>query len=524
MDTEKKFHVLVVEDEIAVRRSLIGKLRKEGLSLVIEEAQNAEEAYEIIRESPPEIIFLDMRMPGMGGMKFLEVLSLEFPNIKVVVVSGFSDFEYAQQALRFGAEDYLLKPILKEDLHKTLFTVLQKIQDISEKRIQEVKNKLIYNESLPLLRSSLLNKLLKGINLRTEEITKRLTHLGVFLDSRFLILVVIRVIDYKNAVHFYLRDNKLLYFSLENVINESVGSDYRFVGFNNEGKEDEYVCVFGFSTAEEIGRITERLRSIINNVMKFNKFQVEVAVSRSFSEIHQMHQAYEEVSVLWENNKITGIYRVEENNEFPEVRFQGQINPKEVNRLHSILESGEIKEIPSFVDEVFPGRFDVIAADAIYRALEEYMRWKYAEAPIFIKSSELICGNDGKNRLIKTITDAVQYVAKRGGAEPNEVIRKAKAYIDQYYYEDLTLDFISSKFFLNRTYFSELFSREAGEGFKKYVNRIRIDKAKKLLVSQDMKASAVAELVGFNDPVYFSITFKKYTGMPPGEYKNSFQN
>jgi two-component system response regulator YesN len=138
MDTEKEFRVLVVEDEIAVRRSLVGKLRKEGLSLMIEEAQNAEEAYEIIRESPPEVIFLDMRMPGMGGMKFLEVLSCEFPNIKVVIISGFSDFEYAQQALRYGAVDYLLKPILKEDLHKTLATVIQKVREHSDKRIQEV--------------------------------------------------------------------------------------------------------------------------------------------------------------------------------------------------------------------------------------------------------------------------------------------------------------------------------------------------------------------------------------------------
>lgn len=522
MDTEKQFRVLVVEDEIAVRRSLVGKLRREGLSLMIEEAQNAEEAYEIIRESPPEVIFLDMRMPGMGGMKFLEVLSFEFPNIKVVIISGFSDFEYAQQALRNGALDYLLKPILKEDLHKTLITVLQKVREFSDKRIQEVHTNLIYNESIPLLRSSLLNKLLKGINLRAEEIAKRLTHLGVVLDSPFYILAVIRVIDYKNAVFFYLKDSMLLFFALENVINESVGSEYRFVGFSNEGKADEFVCIFGFETADMIGKIAERLGAIIRNVAKFNKFNVEVAVSRSFSELHNMHQVYEEVSVLWEKNKGTGVYLVAEDMELPEVRFQGQISPIEVNWLHSILEGGEIKAILPFVNTVFPDDFDVLVADAIYRALEEYMKWKYTEAPVF-KSSDPIHGNEVKDRLIKTITDATQYVARRGEDEPNQVIRKAKEYIDQYYYEDLTLEFISSKFFLNRTYFSELFSREAGEGFKKYVNRIRIDKAKKLLVSQNMKASAVAELVGFNDPVYFSITFKKYTGMPPGEYKNSPQ-
>jgi two-component system response regulator YesN len=522
MSTEKEYRVLVVEDEIAVRRSLIGKLRKEGVSLAIQEAQNAEEAYELIQDSPPEIIFLDMRMPGMGGMKFLEVLSLEFPHIKVVVISGFSDFEYAQQAIRFGAEDYLLKPILKEDLHETLVAVVNKIQELSDKRIQEVKTNLIYNESLPLLRSSLLNKLLKGIHLRTEDISKRLTHLGVVLDSPLLILAVIRVIDYKNAVHFYLKDNKLLYFALENVISESVGDEYRFVGFNNEGKEDEFVSIFGFTSVDEISLITERLANIIRNVTRFNKFQVDVAVSRSFSELHQMHQVYEEVSILWGKNKGIGVYLVEDNKELPLVQMQRQISSTQVNRLHSILEGGEIKEILPIVDDIFPDNFDILAADAIYRILEEYMKWKYTDVPDLAKRSYLN-GYEGKDAVIKAITEVTQYVARRGESEPNDIIRKAKEYIDQYYYEDLTLEFISSKFFLNRTYFSELFSREAGEGFKKYVNRIRIDKAKKLLVSQNMKASAVAELVGFNDPVYFSIIFKKYTGMPPGEYRNTSQ-
>jgi two-component system response regulator YesN len=524
MDTEKDLRILVVEDEIAVRRSLVGKLRSEGMSLLIEEAQNAEEAYELIQVSPPEIIFLDMRMPGMGGMKFLKVLAAEFPEIKVVIISGFSDFEFAQQALRCGAVDYLLKPILKETLHNTLGAVIEQVREYSAKRTREVRTSLIYNESVPLLRSSLLNKLLKGINLRADEIVKRLTHLGVVLDSPFHILAVIRVIDYNKAVSFYMKDSSLLFFALENVINESMGVSNGFVGFTNEVKENEFVCIFGLDDLEEIGQIVERLGIVIGNVAKFNKFNVAVSVSRSFSELNHMHQVYEEASILCGESNGTGVLLVGEHTTLFEVGFQGQLSPDDVYRLHAILERGEIKAILPFVDEAVHDERDKLAAAAIYRAIEEYMKRKYGESAKYFSCSKPSPEVEVKNQLIKTITDAAQYVARQGEAEPNEVIRKAMAYIDQYYYEDLTLEFISSKFFLNRTYFSELFSKEAGESFKKYVNRIRIEKAKRLLVSQKMKASAVAELVGFNDPVYFSIIFKKYTGMPPGEYKQSGTN
>jgi DNA-binding NarL/FixJ family response regulator len=187
------YSVLIVEDEPAVRRSLVNKIRWEEMGLAVTgTAQNAEEAYEIIKETPPDIILLDMRMPGMGGLAFLNILNREFPDIKIIILSGHSDFDYVRHALRCGASDYLLKPIVKEDLRAALDKVIGAIREERDQNRRSTRNQMLLNESLPLLRNMLLNKLLTGIQMDREAVLRRLRFLGVELQFPWYVVAVIK--------------------------------------------------------------------------------------------------------------------------------------------------------------------------------------------------------------------------------------------------------------------------------------------------------------------------------------------
>ncbi len=167
-------NVFIVEDEIAVRRSLIGKIPWGYLGMnLMGQAQNAEEAYEAIRLERPDIILLDMRMPGMGGMAFLEILKRQFPAIEVIVLSGYSDFEYVKQALRCGATDYLLKPIIKEELEKALIQAMDNIKADRQKKQERMQQNLLLNQSIPYFKRNLLNTLVRGVYMDCSELLKK---------------------------------------------------------------------------------------------------------------------------------------------------------------------------------------------------------------------------------------------------------------------------------------------------------------------------------------------------------------
>jgi two-component system response regulator YesN len=539
-----KRSILIVEDEIGVRRGLLKKINWEELDLfIMGEAQNAEEAYELIKHNQPDIILLDMRMPGMGGMKFLEILQAEYPKIKPIIISGHSDFEYARQALRYGASDYLLKPIIKEELKNVLIKTKEAIQEQNDQLNTQRQQHRIHHESITLLKSCLLNKLLLGLNLNDTEVLKRLAHLDIELNYKYYALAVISLSNLDNEYKLQENDPSLAFFVLENMINESVSDVLHAYGFKSLLNDNELIYIFGFEAADHIKeQLMHQFEAISENLSKYNNLFINVSISNVFENILEIPKKYISISHIWGKKKDHAHASILTFEDFhSEFELAGLLTMSEALQIMNQMEENDKANLVTLLQEIFhrikdaeENEWDMykkISAKIYYCMERVFERLRISLDDHLGRSipsyNDLISGSESPHELKQGIVNVAVAVAdlilRSKNLEPSNVISKVKEYIETYFFEDISLDFISRKFFLNSTYFSDLFKKKVGCGFNKYLNGVRIEKAKELLRDQNMKLATVAELVGFHDLAYFCIVFKKFTGHTPTEYRYQVQ-
>ena len=533
------YSVLIVEDEPAVRRSLVNKIRWEEMGLAVTgTAQNAEEAYEIIKQTPPDIILLDMRMPGMGGLAFLNILNREFPDIKIIILSGHSDFDYVRHALRCGASDYLLKPIVKEDLRAALDKVIGAIREERDQNRRSTRNQMLLNESLPLLRNMLLNKLLTGIQMDREAVLRRLRFLGVELQFPWYVVAVIKIASLDAMKRIYMNDISLAFFALENVMNESIQPFTSAVGFQRLHADNEFVYIFGFNRKDGIREQLEELfRTCIRNIETYNKFTIHAAVSDPCDRLADLPRLYRSISFDYgkmKHGQASGVFFA--NHFYEEAQLGNLISVSETLDFINSIERDDKQRLMGIVSHWFRRLEKADRADLadeqrlvakIYFCFDGIMERHGIEMDALYERKELSCNRliascrdreELKMGVIRAAVELAGLLRKKSKSGASDVIEQAIRYINESYFEDLTLGYVAEKFYLNPNYFSELFKKQTGECFSRYVNRVRIQKAKELLVDQKIKPAHVFELVGFHDPAYFSKVFKKMAGLTPTEY------
>lgn len=533
MATAESIHVLIVEDEIAVRRSIRGKIaRISGGRCTIEEAKNAEEALERMKTSVPDLIFLDMRMPGMGGMAFLEVLRSDYPSVKVIIVSGYSDFQYVKKGLTCGAVDYLLKPIIREELQKAFRAACDAIAKNRRERQMEWKRNTLLKQSVALLKQNLLNDLLASSPAQTAGILKKLELLHIaFHYPRYLIASTF-IRNYKEMEAYFLKDSSLLFFALENVMVESLGDPANMVHFRSKYRENEWISIIGFHEHEPIVEsLTQGFRKFIRNATLYNKLRIGIVISEPFPSIDDIHYYYKKTTSCWDEPDSGADLR------FLEAEPPRQMLPVETRederaaeQLTALLEKGDAGKVITFIHDYFAqvdrqadsGAALIAAASFIYDALEsfygKYERRGQGTGYTLPTRSELLLTyrtpHDMRLGLAKIARQLLASLKREKNkyAGAKELVADILEHIHRYYYDsELTLEALSQMYFINMSYLSEIFKQETGMTFKKYLTHIRMERAKELLAN-NMKISDVAYLVGFNDPGYFSAVYKKHFG------------
>lgn len=530
--------VLIVDDEAIIRRSLRNKIKWNELGFTIMgEAKNAEEAYEIIKQTKPEVILLDMKMPGMGGMNFLEILNREFPMIKVIIISGYSDFEYLKKALNCGAHDYLLKPVSREDLENAVTKCSQVILKDRNENIGKINDRMILNENLSLVKEAILNKLISSSNTKPELILKKLLSLGIKFDCRFYSLVLIRINNYEKTSESFSKDTGLMFFTIDNVSTEIAAKHSSCVGFKNTLIDNEFILLLGFDDSEGAikSKVLEIVKNISSSLEQYIKISISFGVSEIFPGLSHIHSAYRNAIFSLQQKKslddsITNENNIKLINSFVDSNFEREIAHfiDSFNKtgllafISNTLEKAKSCETFLSVDmqnlclkilliiEKYMSRFDITISKAVgmdiisFNYLADIRNW-----------------DEARNSLNKILDIIFNYMSNQKGMDSKRIIIKAKEYIDKNYFEDINLNFISSRYFLNATYFCEVFKKETGYTFNDYLNHVRIEKSKEFISNSNLKLKEIAELVGFEEQSYFSIVFKKYIGISPKDYKNN---
>lgn len=516
-----QWKVLVVDDEKWIRRGLIQSIDWETFHLrLVGEAGDGEEAYTLIKELQPDLLFLDMRMPEVDGKQLLRKISQEFPWLVTVVISGYSDFEYMKEAIRHKAFEYLLKPVKKEDLH----ILLEKIVDeLLNKRQFAVKDKARMTAKLA---ENLLFEGAIAKDVKLEGLWEKgqygviVGHIDYFHEAPLLEDVFV---DCKQRLE---KDIPFLHDEL-----------WEMVMLRTKGKQGEFVLIIAAPLNSKkswealSGKIVKRLNQMIGN-----KMAVSFGISHAHEELLYTAQAYDEASEALKAKRVQEVKAVKVGWEERLATIIPYPEQEEKDFL-LILEMGNEKDIYKQFDRwlaiigddfITVGQMQHIIFIFLH-SVEKQLRLKGTSLERIYKYSLLQLIDHIKQRMDLAsmrellreglIPALLHYYHKAGEKEGQRVVREVQHLIEQHYNQMPMLQQIANQFDMNPDYLSRLFKKVTGKSFIDYLTDVRLQQAKHLLRKTKYKNYEIAKMVGYEDYRYFSQIFKRKTGQTIGEFK-----
>lgn len=534
----RPYQVVFADDEPIILRSLRVALPWEELGIeVAGDAHNGEEALRLIREAGPDIVISDIRMPVMDGIAMMKQAMAEHPATLFVLLSGYGEFEYAREAIRHGAFDYLLKPVDHEELEKVMREAKEKLDaDAKRQSEQEILRSSVQSLS-SLVRERLIGSMLEG----NDKPYDRLYWLqGWEMEHPYLMLVV-SLDDMLTLNRWGAEERKLWYFAVGNVLQELGEQHAAFTVF--PFRSGEWVMLLQHTEQAKAAEIAEKL---IPLVKACTKLSCSVGISSRFEGIDSLHECYRSAQRALLRRFAEGRERVCADL----LPADGIVQAHAERRIgQSYASRGELPALESRLAEALTGfdaaafagslgqwlvslREDGIAqADAsacfieltvsLHRRLTDMGLSPSDEVPVLLASLPACRTLEEMGALFRgTFETYTQRQATDAGREEEKrSIRKALDYVSGRFHHDLGIDEVSEFVGLSCSHFCVLFKKETGVTFLEHLTRLRIERACSILRNADVKVYQIAPLVGYQDPKYFTNVFKKMTGMTPTEYR-----
>jgi two-component system response regulator YesN len=493
------YHILIVDDEPIVRNGLQSfEWGNYGFECV-GSCENGREALEWLNHNAVEVVLTDIKMPGIDGVELSRQIQERYPDIFVILLTGYNEFTYAQQAIKSGVFDYLLKPAEDSDFEKVLAKCTQKLRE------RDKSNKILSVLSHHFLLRNQLNESHLSADVR-EMVGKQLS---IRQDQPFkLILIYLEEESSEMSKEFdhwhFVRISKREWVSL--VSNEVIDSLLCSL------IEHEIRFNVGISSLKTSKEDVPEAFSEANKALK-KKFLLPD------EQIFQYMDHFDEVND-WKNvsDIIKKIILVAN-------RING-LNPSKIEeQLSDIVREIETKEISEkHIKQLLTYLISALETELVKLSFFNMKRW-HTEKTNFM---HLIHTADRfetiKISLVSEISRFIQEVnSDNTRIKESTKLGEVLEYIHLNYPLVLSLDLISEQFDMHPNFFSKWFKENKGINFIDYASRYRIDKSKELLEQTNMKTSQIAESVGIADARYFGQVFKKLVGLTPSEYRALFK-
>ncbi|WP_171634359.1 response regulator transcription factor [Paenibacillus plantarum] len=513
------YSYIIVDDEPLIRRGMLKKLQAFDQDITFAgEADNGIDAIELIKQANPDIIFTDMRMPEMDGKSFLRVLQLDFPEKKIIVVSGYTDFEYMQEAISAKVVGYLLKPFSREEIHDTLRKAIALIdqEHANQQKFEttEAENEGVkYHSDLQTLSNIALGFYSKN---KAPELISDISNRLLNAQSFFVVTAYASDKSHHELAGRFLTQNCRSCLYLKHAHNEQLS-----------------LLLFYFSQDEDT-HIVAQLASTYFQASGANITQdLFIGISQAQTTLIELHQAYEQsISALndrpiHDTSHIYSFYDQHSELAVPDW--------EKTDELLFHVEAGNIQKVEELLSEYFTFLTEIplITLSSIKRCsqkLIQEVRWVLSEYFDSIMKNSSSASFDSvmeasfeidtiRSYFLHVLPNIAEIFKEKKIYGSQNLIDNVKTYIQKNYRKELTLEKISSLFFINPSYCSYLFKEKTGENFIDYVNSVRIDNAKLMLKNSEEKVYKIAKSLGFNNPKYFFRVFKKLTGRTPEEYR-----
>ena len=532
------YRILLVDDEILVRDAIKENIDWKGMDCeLVGDCENGKEAAEFVKEHPVDIVLTDILMPYMDGMELSNFLHDNYPEIVIVIFSGFGEFEYAKKAIQYGVSEYLLKPVTAMELTGVIEKMKKKVE---QQRLEKSKmdalaqNSEEYRKNKQIIRSKNIEAL---VNCTTDvnASIERLAEMGIDISAASYRVAIFDIDLYSGMYQLDTekrQESALMAFVLFNISDEIVTREEAGIAYQ-EGNNR-----VGILLQEKWSRnFTSRTKEICHEIQEKTKevmgFDVSMGIGKWVKKPEELIQSHDMAAQTLQYRYLLGgnlLIDMEEQHPVQEIAIEDDLA-----ELKEAMKTGQKEQVYQILIKI---------EDSIRQALMEKSRaCMYLQQ--VIRTMDNACEDvsadmdrirEDRDELLRQITDqkffedACKVVQKHTDrifeilSELNTSSSKRQArlaidYIQKNYMDpDLSLNSICSYLNISTSYFSTIFKDETGETFTEVLIRTRMEKAKELLENTTLKNYEIAEKVGFSDPHYFGISFKKMTGCTPTEY------
>lgn len=528
------FKLLIVDDEKNTRESIKKHIAWDELGVdEVRTAKNGIEALEIADSYPPDILLCDIRMPKMGGIELAAEIRSRFPACKLIFLSGFADKEYLKSAISLKALQYIEKPIDIEEIKAAVSEAIAILKEELGRKNEasEARDKLLL--STPLLRSDVALALVSPENgAVTPAVLNSAKLLHFPTEGIYFCVSVLMNWSASTGEEVIAVKRPLLLQSLSREL--EANSAELLAGLRPEG--EELVLVLAYGKKPSSVEINLSLQAILKklNEIAAGAFTVSMGIGSSAVSISELRGSYAEAAEAARLSFYGGFGRIytfagplkkdyvlsdDFQDNFREVLMKDLPAALElIRKLTSAIASSRNIE-PDKVRELYTG-FLLDAASLSERMMPQ--------APPIKPQIPLMLQQLKKCRTLSGLSDALtagigsMFSIPPDSSIPNRKIQEAIRFIHTHYQDfALTVQRIADHTALNQNYLCTLFKRLTGETLNDYINKTRIEYAKKLLRDSGIKMYEVAERAGFSDPNYFATIFKKYAGSTPSQFRNS---
>lgn len=525
---------LVVEDEQYVRDSVVFILTELNGGQGVLSAENGASALAILDKTHVDAVITDIMMPVMDGIELLKAVSKRDEKIATAVLSGYDDFDYIQNSMSCGAIDYILKPFERGDIVKLYYKLLRKIRsrEALEREISGLLQKT--NEIKPYIRQRYYFDLIGG-RLSDAAFDEMSVFLGLHIKNIPLRIALVEIDEGESSIVVSSSEGHVgLYKVLE--IMEAIIADWPECDSFNVTNNTLAIVWCPAGGAQDAEELKANLGLLINELFDVYKIVLNVGISMPVSGPKDAGWADESARNALRQKLILGSGQIFD---------EGVINrDQEIGILQfdtlDIIESIWLNK-PETAKELIKARFQAIRTAGTPPRLSSIQLFCYKMLVDCLMELENECGsidelfahwnkgifqqrfsdlsiNEAENFFCKLAEDICAEISRSRKNEFKRTIARAKQIISARFDQEIGIDSLAKELHYSKNYFGQLFKTETGMSVNEYINQVRIQKAKELLVHRQLRINEIAELVGFHDQQYFAKVFKRIVGCMPSDY------
>jgi len=527
------YRVMIVDDEALERQGLHLILEKHfGEEIDISDASNGKKAIEIAYMIKPDIVFMDMKMPGIDGIEAIKAIQQISPATKFVVVSAYDSFNYAQKAISMNVFAYLLKPVKRKDIIGCMDRLLLTKKIEIEKMHGELELKQQVKEIKPYFEQEFIQSVV-------DHNINRIHSLGDMqvLDKNwhYSYCISVKFETVKGSLKSDLQENKMMVRRLKEKIKHYLKEEYQAIS-GSVSENSMVIIVPATENQFKSGDISNAINVaeyLLKSISDEPKGVVKIGLGNIVSKLEDLNDSYKgAVKALGDTNfdkeirhirdisksvNETKSYPIEDEKQLCVMVQQGLKNESEImfNNIYDWIDEN--------VENIEDKRIKLLELTAVLdRSLPEKVKdfnWRRGSQGILDRKMTQSDILRLQLKLWSEISEVIDEINILRDTNMDSIINKAKDYILKNYVDEISLEEISQYVSVSPYYFSKLFKQQTGENFIDFLTYVRIEKAKEMLRVTDLSMKVIAKKVGYKDPNYFSRVFKKVTQMKPSDFR-----